>query len=299
MEKCYAESNGDAGIVAGVSQGTIFKSVEIDNCKVTASSNAGGVTGHAHKFVLSGIFTVLGYFIGIGVSGVALNPLFFGESFAQINDPASMFFYTCKVSDTKISSNSEGTSNTGGLAGGSSLATGIAYCLIENNVLDGNAAAAMPSYPTEEGHYVLRDTYSYNNKDKSGKKAALTDSKLVKEVKKSTLTKSSFVKKLNSKFFAYDKGSSPKLKVMIDTPVDVALHGKKATISWEKVDNAVKYRVYYKDSNGKYQKLTTTKKLTATLNNIKKGKKYSIMIRAYFEDGTYETVDGGKFTFKA
>ncbi|MDE6030989.1 MAG: fibronectin type III domain-containing protein [Oscillospiraceae bacterium] len=299
MEKCYAESNGDAGIIAGVSQGTIYKSVEIDNCKVAALSNAGGITGQAYKFIQSGIYTVLGYFVGAGVTGVALNPLFFGESFAQINDPASMFFYACKVSDTKISGNSEGNPNTGGLAGGSGLPTGIAYCLIENNVFSGNAAAAIPSYPSEKDHYIIKDSYSYNNKDGSGKKAALTDSKLVKEVKKATLIKSSFVKKLNSDFYSYDKGSSPKLKSSIETPIDVALHGQKATISWEKVDNAVKYKVYYKDSNGKYQTLSTTRNLTATLTNVKKGTKYSILIRAYFKDGKYETVEGGKFSFKA
>ncbi len=63
----------------------------------------------------------------------------------------------------------------------------------------------------------------------------------------------------------------------------------------EAVDGAVKYKVMYKKSNGKYSTLATTKKTTAILKNIKKGTTYNILIRAYFEVGTYKTVDGGKF----
>ena len=73
---------------------------------------------------------------------------------------------------------------------------------------------------------------------------------------------------------------------------------KAVTISWKKVDNATKYKVYIK-KNGKYSTLTTTKSTSTALKNIKEGKSYEIMIRAYFKDGSYKVVDGGQFKFKA
>ena len=88
------------------------------------------------------------------------------------------------------------------------------------------------------------------------------------------------------------------MAAIIDTPVDVVLNEKKATISWKKVDNATKYKVYIK-KNGKYSTVSTTKTTSTALKNIKKGKSYEIMIRAYFKDGSYKVVDGGQFKFKA
>lgn len=300
MEKCYVESSWDGGVITAVAQGTIFKQVEIDNCVVKATASAGGLVGYANKFVHLKEFAVLGYFIGMGVTGIALNPLLFAGAAEDLNKPESTFFYACKVKNSIFEGTDAGSINSGALGGCTTTPIGIQYCFSENNTFGSDrAAVTFPERKVDEDSYLVLDTYSSNDKDVSGKKATLTDSDFVKRIKQSAVKKSSFVKKLNKKFFAYDKGNSPKIKSIIDTPVDVVLNGKKGTFSWEAVDGAVKYKVMYKNSDGKYATLSTTKKTTTTIKGIKKGKTYQILIRAYFEDGTYETVNSGKFKFKA
>mgnify|MGYP006376202543 CR=1 FL=1 len=45
--------------------------------------------------------------------------------------------------------------------------------------------------------------------------------------------------------------------------------------------------------------VATTKNTFVSIKNISKGKSYDILIRAYFKDGTYTTVDCGKFRLMA
>lgn len=67
------------------------------------------------------------------------------------------------------------------------------------------------------------------------------------------------------------------------TGVSVTLNSKgKPVLTWEAVEGAKKYEVYYATSpDGKFKKLTTTSKLTYTHSKAKTGTTYYYMIRAY------------------
>lgn len=69
----------------------------------------------------------------------------------------------------------------------------------------------------------------------------------------------------------------------------------KATIKWDKVENATKYIVKSKLSNGEYSSLQTTTKTTLTLSDLTKGRKYTLMVQAKLKDST--TVEIGKVSF--
>ena len=108
---------------------------------------------------------------------------------------------------------------------------------------------------------------------------------------------SDLAKKLGDKF-KYVKNGTPILSTINRYKVKVVLNGSTAKLSWTSVKNAKEYKVYYK-SNGVYKEITTVKTTNAKLKNIKKGSTYSLLIRAFYSDGTYEDVDSGKFTLKA
>lgn len=299
MEKCYAWGAGSAGIITAVSQGTYFENVEIEDCKVFAGGHAGGISGIAYEFV-DFRFAALGLYAFITVTtGMLLNPLLLSGD-VGVDVQKNTMFMACVVENCDIKGVSDDwRGNVGGMIGDTDLETSFYGCLSVNNTFDGvNIGAMTANHICEKGKEYFKRNYEYNSKTADGKKAVLVDDKHVSTVSKSTLYKKSFVKKFDG-IYKYKKGETPQLAAIIDTPVDVVLNGKKAKLSWEEVDGAVKYKIYYKGSDGKYKLLTTTKNLTGTLKNIKKGKKYSILIRAYFENGKYETVEGGKFSFKA
>lgn len=56
---------------------------------------------------------------------------------------------------------------------------------------------------------------------------------------------------------------------------------KKVALSWEKVRGATGYQVYMMNSEGKYEKLATTKELKYVKTGLKKGASYSFRVRAY------------------
>lgn len=136
-----------------------------------------------------------------------------------------------------------------------------------------------------------------SNKEES-KKLVRSDEERVKAVSEKTLQSKDFAKKLGDGF-KYVKNSAPVLALINRCPVKVVLNGSKAKFMWTSVKNAAEYKIYYKQSNGVYKELTTVKSTSAELKNIKKGSTYSLMIRAFKSDGSYEDVNGGKFTLNA
>ncbi len=301
MEKCYAWGAGRAGIVTAVSQGTYFENVEVKDCKAFASDHAGGISGVAYEFV-DFKFAALGLYTFITLTtGMLLNPLFLSGD-VGVDVKKNTMFMACKAENCDIKRVygiiPEGAGNMGGIIGGTALETSFYGCLSINNTFEGKKIGAITAnHICEKKKEYFKKNYEYNSKTTDGKKAVLADDKHVSTVSKSTLYKKSFAQKFDD-IYKYKKGETPSLAAIIDTPVDVVLNEKKATISWDKVDNATKYKVYIK-KNGKYSTISTTKTTSAALKNINKGKSYEIMIRAYFKDGSYKVVDGGQFKFKA
>lgn len=75
--------------------------------------------------------------------------------------------------------------------------------------------------------------------------------------------------------------------------------GKTATVKWAKVKGAAGYQVQY--VVGKTTKKVTTKKTTITIKSVKKGKKYSVKVRAYKLNGKKKVYGSwsSKKSFKA
>lgn len=94
--------------------------------------------------------------------------------------------------------------------------------------------------------------------------------------KLSSSWKYSFTAESNTKITAkFSKIKTPAVKV-------IAKAGKKATISWKKVDGAYKYQIYRATSkNGSYKKVATvgSSKTSYTNSNLKTGKKYYYKVR--------------------
>lgn len=81
-------------------------------------------------------------------------------------------------------------------------------------------------------------------------------------------------------------GTSDKTAVKTDTAsskpkVTAKAYKNKVKLSWTKVDGASKYRVYMKNSNGKYAKVKAVKGTSATVTGLKAGKTYKFIVRAY------------------
>ncbi|MBQ7129177.1 MAG: family 16 glycosylhydrolase [Clostridia bacterium] len=70
-------------------------------------------------------------------------------------------------------------------------------------------------------------------------------------------------------------------KLTLSKPaIKVKAGKKKFTVSWKKVKNAKKYKVYYKLKSAKKWKTVTLKGTKKTIKKLKKGKKYSVKVIA-------------------
>ncbi len=70
------------------------------------------------------------------------------------------------------------------------------------------------------------------------------------------------------------------------TTLSLKASGKKVVCSWKKLGGVSGYELYYSTKkNSGYKKVTVTKKLTATKNNLTKGKRYYFRVRAYKKVG--------------
>ena len=78
---------------------------------------------------------------------------------------------------------------------------------------------------------------------------------------------------------AYTKLTTPKVKITAGT--------KKATLKWNKSENADGYQVYMKTADG-YKKIKVTSDTSYTKTGLQKGRTYSFRVRAYCRlDGKY------------
>ena len=302
IEKGYVFAPSPSGALIGTSEGTYIENVEVEDVTIDTQKAAGAIVGETANIDLGRYAATIGQ-LPFMAFGYFINPLIL-DAASDGGSAADTYLVSCKSKNCNVKGES-----AGGLIGSVTECTGLYNCLSESNFLNCTAwrnrlwggmygLVDIYSYNNPGPLYLLKKCYVYDAEAPSGYPQETNDAKDVTTIKKSTLTKSSFAKKLGDGF-EYVKGESPRVKSIIDTPVDIVLNGKKANVSWEKVSGATKYKVLYKKSNGKYSALSTTKKTSTTLNNIKKGKSYEIIIRAYFADGTYKTVDGGKFKFKA
>lgn len=304
IEKSVVIAENTAGALAALSENSYIDGVEVNNVKVynTAGQIAGGLIGEMGRINMTNLMfhgTLLAF-------GIVANPLIFNDGGDIIR---ASYMVNCRAVDTDVytcawdptAGSLVGQIFRGGIYNSLSVnCTGSSLC---NYRRDWSCFGAILGCEQFQGECTLKDCYCYNykvidsDKEKS-KKIVRSDKDRVKAISKETLRSSSFAKKLGDGF-KYVKNGTPVLSKINRYKVKVVLNGSKAKFTWTSVKNAKEYKIYYKQSNGVYKELTTVKTTNAELNNIKKGSSYSIMIRAFYSDGTYKDVDGGMFTFKA
>lgn len=303
IEKSVVMAENTAGVLTGLSEKSYIDGVEVNNAKVYSltGNSVGGLIGsagrvNATELVAAG--TLLAF-------GILANPLIFGQD----EYIRATYAINCKAVNVDMYT-SAWSPTAGGIVG--SIFRGGIYNSLSVNC----TASSLCKYRRDWSHYgailggeeyqgecTLQNCYSYNfkmadsNKEES-KKLVRSDEERVKAVSEKTLQSKDFAKKLGDGF-KYVKNSTPVLALINRCPVKVVLNGSKAKFMWTSVKNAAEYKIYYKQSNGVYKELTTVKSTSAELKNIKKGSTYSLMIRAFKSDGSYEDINGGKFTLNA
>lgn len=296
-----------SGALAGLCEKSYIDGVEVKNTKVYSTySNyregapVGGIIGSMTRVNMTEMLaagTLMAF-------GIVVNPLIFGQD----EYIRASYVINCKAENVDLYTESW-VANAGSIVG-QTFRGGIYNCLSINCT-----ASSLGNYRRDWAHFgsilgseeyqgecTLQNCYSYNfkmidNDKEKSKKLVRSDKERVKAVSKETLQSSNLAKKLGDGFKTV-KNSSPVLANINRYKVKVVLNGSKAKFAWTSVKNAKEYKIYYK-SEGKYKELTTVKGTSAELNNIKKGSTYSLLIRAIFSDGTYEEVNGGRFTLKA
>lgn len=302
IEKSVVIAENTAGALAGLSENSYIDSVEVNNVKVHSPTGnvVGGMIGQMTRVNMTELIaagTLLAF-------GIVVNPLIFGQD----EYVRASYVVNCKAVNADVYTSAwapvagalVGQTFRGGIY--NSLSVDCTASSIGNYRRDYASYGSILGSEEYQGECTLQNCYSYNfkmvdsDKEKS-KKLVRSDKERVKAVSKETLQSSDLAKKLGDGFKAV-KNSSPVLANINRYKVKVVLNGSKAKFAWTSVANAKEYKIYYK-SEGKYKELTTVKGTSAELNNIKKGSTYSLLIRAIYSDGTYEEVNGGKFTLKA
>ena len=69
------------------------------------------------------------------------------------------------------------------------------------------------------------------------------------------------------------------------------------TVSWKKNSLATGYKVYRKTGSGSYKLVKTTSSASYKDSSVKKGKKYTYKIKAYYKNYTY-SAEKKKYTYK-
>lgn len=77
--------------------------------------------------------------------------------------------------------------------------------------------------------------------------------------------------------------------------VEVKVTENKATITWDKADNATGYDVYLKEENGTYQKYKSTTSTKLTISNLEYDTTYRVRIRSYNKKNS-ETVYANSYS---
>lgn len=311
LEKCVAFTytnsfeKGGVGTLCGVAENSYFENCEANDAIIVSRGTrwaaAGGLVGATESV---NNVAVLSYALLLGM-GILVNPIIWFDP--DVDTKSSMYgtyFVNCKVEN--IDARVENTAydyTAAGILGAARHPAAFYNCIAANCKIStwsggyGGICGGFFDRGGQEVEHIIKQCYIYNCKktDKNVvKRADLND---VKNLTKSEMTSSKYAKKLGKAFRAVKNGI-PELKSTNKYPVKIVLKGEKANIRWSSVSGAKKYIVYLKKSSGKYEPISTVTDTKTTLQNIKKGKTYNLMIRAQLSDGSYKDI-GGKFALKA
>lgn len=304
-----------AGAIAGIAEGSVINQCENDGLVYAVGPSdvfsgdrtayAGGIVGSMHtenvsQAVLAG---------GFAMFGVFYNPAIFTDGKGGLIKNSGVVNCVNFNTVTAICANS---AYSGGIAGWGNNGI-IQNCLnlwtpevkVNNSRkgFTGQIAGGLYSCSMVNCYYwyeknmlkALGDDLKSSVVDVKREAAACTNDEIMEK---------SFPKKLGTAFI-YVKGDRPYLSCdlrkssgnsSVSKP-KVSVKDGKAAISWNKTEGAVGYIVYCKGSDGKYKKLCSTETNSATIKNIMSGKKYTIRIKAKFNDGTTKTIPNGDFSF--
>lgn len=97
----------------------------------------------------------------------------------------------------------------------------------------------------------------------------------------------------------YSSTVSAKLAGTIAAPgnVKVKKYSSYNKVSWNKISTATGYKVYRKVGSGSYKLVKTTTAASYKDTSVKKGKKYTYKVKAYYNNYTYNATKG-KYTYK-
>ena len=128
--------------------------------------------------------------------------------------------------------------------------------------------------------------YLYNTKTKKYEKAGDTTgtSYTVKKLKSGTTYKlavKAYTKVGKKVYWASSYTEITTATKPAAPAVKTKAGSKKVTLSWEKVRGATGYQIYMMNSEGKFEKIATTKELKYVKTGLKKGSTYSFRVRAY------------------
>lgn len=326
----YGYDNGKgkgvyAGGVAGIVDGGVISQCEnrmqvysegkLDMASGDREAYAGGIVGSIHP---ENITAVIGGLVG----SIFFNPLLMNSGGGYAIKESGI--YDC-VSYGYVKVMSGTTGYIGGIAGWGN--NGIVKNCIAINSWDANRGKR--NRGTIYRGRILGGTYSckvtncyYHNQNNDVKGIGRNWSTAAAGIVKDNAVCKTYEQMISKSFaktmgeaFVYAKNDRPYLSCDLNSPVagkntssttetkttkpTATVKNGKATISWSAVDGAESYIVYKKQSNGKYKKLTSTKKTKITFKTSKSGTKYDLLIKAVYEDGTKSTIKNGKISFES
>lgn len=258
-----------------------------------SEANVGGFVGEIGTENYSGAL----FYLTFAAGGFFINPLLVGDS---------SFFSASYIVDSmfagSVYANARYYENVGGFVGFNM--NGQLHNCYMTGTYNSNRGKYTFSYVASlcghvqgyiyENCYVLTDEKGTNVYVHARSEATeLEQINKTDVIKKGEINSAATLKKLG-KGFKKTNGEIIPAKINFPT-VNIAIKGKKAGIYWKPMKNAKSYTIYIKGSDGKYSKIKTVTGSRTTLNNISKGKKYSLLIKASLNDGTTKTLPDGRF----
>ncbi len=295
IEKSVVISPNCSGALIGLSESSYVDGCEVRDVHIYSKQAAGGLIGNAKYINVVGPF-LLTALMGFGI---LINPLIIA---GEEGESCGTYVNNSKAVNIKVSvENTWSNPPAGGMVGEASENCGIYNCLTVNGTFSsvdtinygGTTHTGSCGAMLGGGNGAIRNCYTYNFKRADGS-SVRSDKASVKAVTKKTLYSRSFAKKMGASY-KYVKNSMPVLTAIVTPSIDIVISGTKAHASWNAVKNAVRYKVYYK-TNGKYKLYTTVTSPEVTINGSGAGKRFDLLIRAYYSDGSYKTINGGQFS---
>lgn len=306
-----------AGAIAGIAEGSIINRCENDGLVYCIGPDeifsgertawAGGIVGSMHmenasEAVLAG---------ALAAGGVFYNPAIFTDGSGDrikssgIVDCINYGEVTAKCAVYAYSGGIVGWGNNGYIKNCLSLSVMSAHGGSKKKIFYGGIAGGVYCCP-------LENCYQYDGLEVKGigqnNASSALNVKVVDNVKNKTydeIVSKKFAKQLGSSF-VYVKGDRPYLacdkrlssKSSSSAKPAVTVKNGKATIKWDAVSGAESYVIYSQKSDGKYSKLKTVSKNSVTIS-VKEGKKYKLIIKAKYSDGSLKTIKNGTVSFTA